>query len=82
MQVHVSLVIGGLSPGQTRVTVSPDPAVIRQDLVEFYNDAVADGGLDDEAPTLDPDTNIGAVVGAIDNWIGRHVLLLETEVIQ
>lgn len=75
MLVSVSLVIGDLSPEGIRLTVSEDMETIRRDLRDFYNQAVEDGGLDEEAPTLDADAPLSAIEIAIFNWVGRKVVV-------
>lgn len=81
MQLYISLVIGDASEDGIRTTVATDPTIIHQDLVEFYTDALNDGGLPDEAPAIFANASTGHVVDLIENWVGRTVVLQESDLI-
>lgn len=82
MLIYISLVIGDVSDDGIRTTVSTSQNVIRQDLLEFYNNAVDDGGLDDGAEPLPDDTSLRRVVASITEEIGREVVLQESWLIE
>lgn len=78
MKIYISLVIGDVSDDGIRSTVATNWDVIRQDLLEFYNDAVDDGGLDDGAERLPEDASMRRITASITNEIGREVVLQES----
>jgi hypothetical protein len=80
MKIYLSLVIGSVD--DIRTTVSPVLEVIRQDLVEFYNETVADGGLPDDALPVSTDCSMDVVTGAIESGIGRSVVIQESWLIR
>ena len=82
MQIFISLVIADASEDGIRTTVSTDPEVIRQDLLEFYTDALNDGGLPDKAPSFPPATRVETLAAAIERWLGQTVILQESWLIE
>jgi hypothetical protein len=80
MKIYLSLVIGSVD--DIRTTVSPVLEVIRQDLVAFYNETVADGGLPATAIEISPDTSLDEVSSWIEAEIGRSVVIQESWLIR
>jgi hypothetical protein len=81
MILIIALVIGDASPEGISPFVSEDPEVVRTNLIEFYNQAVEDGGLDEDAPLIEAEATIEDIVSDYRIWMGRTVVLLETDLL-
>jgi hypothetical protein len=80
MQIYVSLVIADST--DVRITVATDKEILRQDLIELFNDWVADGGLDPDVDQLPDDAPMDEVIQAFSDEVGRQVLIEDSWLIR
>ena len=81
MHIFISLIVGDLSPQGIRAYAFTERDELIQDLRDFYNDAVTEQGLDEEAPLLPEEADEQIITDHILRWVGRHVVIKESKLI-
>lgn len=81
MLIFTALVIGDATPDGINSFAAEDPAIVRSALIEFCNQTVEDGGLDDGATMLAPDAAFFTIQTWVREHLGRTLVYLDMELL-